>query len=98
VGVIRAGLMHVQKLHRCALRMSAGASASEAAKSARPPVFFRALPAFTRSLQALSEPDLRAILARLFEAELACKRTGAPAELICRQLMAQVARMAARRR
>lgn len=98
VGVLRAGILHSQRLHRCALQVAGGMSASEAAKSARPPVFFRAMPAFTRSLQALSEADLRLILDRLFEAELACKRTGAPAELICRQIVGQVARMAGRRR
>ena len=97
VGVIRAGILHLQRLHRCALRVSAGVSPSEAVRSARPPVFFRAQPAFARALQALTERELRTALERLFEAELACKRTGAPAELICRHLMGQVARLAGRR-
>jgi DNA polymerase III delta subunit len=60
-------------------------------------VFFRAQPAFARALQALSEAQIRTALERLFDAELACKRTGAPADLICRQLTGQVARLAGRR-
>lgn len=97
VGVIRAGILHLQRLHRCALQVAAGMSPSEAVRSARPPVFFRAQPAFARALQALSEAQIRTALERLFDAELACKRTGAPADLICRQLTGQVARLAGRR-
>ena len=41
VGVLRAGLMHLQRLHRVRLAVDEGLSAADAVKGARPPVFFR---------------------------------------------------------
>ncbi len=46
VGVLRAGLMHLQRLHRARLAMDDGLSAADAAKAARPPVFFRRVGGF----------------------------------------------------
>ncbi len=41
VGVLRAGLMHLQRLHRVRLTVDDGQSAADAVRGARPPVFFR---------------------------------------------------------
>jgi DNA polymerase-3 subunit delta len=82
VGVVRAALMHLQRLHRARLAVARGASAQQAAKEARPPVFFRRLPEFTRALSAWSVEGLERAMNSILSAELACKRTGAPAELI----------------
>jgi DNA polymerase-3 subunit delta len=95
VGVIRAGLMHLQRLHRARLAMDAGASPADATKAARPPVFFRRLSAFSRALGLWPTPMLIAALAGLAEAERACKRTGAPDQVICRNAVLTLARRAA---
>lgn len=84
VGIVRAAIAHVLRLHRARLAMAEGASPAEAAKAARPPVFFRREPAFRQALARWGEAALGAAAARLFDAERACKRTGAPAEVICR--------------
>ncbi len=95
VSVIRAGLMHLQRLHRARLAMDAGASAADATKGARPPVFFRRVGAFSRALGLWPTPMLMAALAGLAEAERACKRTGAPDQVICRNAVLTLARRAA---
>lgn len=95
VGVIRAGLLHLQRLHRVRLVMDEGADATEAVRSARPPVFFRRVGAFTRALELWSSPALAGAMAALSEAERACKRTGAPDELLARNAVLTLARRAA---
>ncbi len=95
VGVIRAALMHLQRLHRARLAMDAGASPADATKAARPPVFFRRVSPFSRALGLWPSPVLVAALAALAEAERACKRTGAPDQVICRNAVLTLARRAA---
>jgi DNA polymerase-3 subunit delta len=95
VGVIRAALMHLQRLHRARLAMDDGAPPADATKAARPPVFFRRLGAFSRALGLWSTPTLVAALAAMADSERACKRTGAPDSLICRNAVLTLARRAA---
>ena len=95
VGVIRAALMHLQRLHRARLAVDDGASPADATKAARPPVFFRRLGAFSRALGLWSTPTLVAVLAAMADAERACKRTGAPDVVICRNAVLTLARRAA---
>lgn len=95
VGVLRAALLHMQRLHRAKLAMAEGLDLTEAANSARPPVFYRRAPAFRRALGAWSEAALAASSARLSDAERACKRTGAPDETICRSAILGLAQRSA---
>lgn len=95
VGLIRAALMHLQRLHRARLAMDNGRSAEEAVREIRPPVFFRRLPEFTRALERWPAHRLQRAMQALAAAELACKRTGAPAEAISAQALRSVAANAA---
>ncbi len=95
VGVLRAGLLHLQRLQRARLEMQGGVSALEAAKTARPPVFFRRQAAFAQALSLWSPHRLGAACVRFWEAERACKRTGAPGETICRGAVLGLAQRAA---
>ncbi len=96
VQVLRAGLGHIQKLHRARLAMEEqGLTAVDAAKTVRPPIFFRRSAAFTRSLTLWPLPALAAALAGLAEAERGCKRTGWPDEALCRNTVLALARRAA---
>ena len=94
VGVLRAGLMHLQRLYRARLLMDTGLSAGDAAKAARPPVFFRRVGAFTRALALWPAPSLEAAMAGLSQAERNCKRTGWPDDTLSRHAVLNLARRA----
>lgn len=94
VGVLRAALLHMQRLHRARLAVDRGVSPAEAAKTARPPVFFRRVGAFARALGLWTEPALMEAMDALTEAERGCKRTGAPDLAICRHAILALARRA----
>jgi DNA polymerase-3 subunit delta len=95
VGVIRAALMHLQRLHRARLAVDEGVSTVDATKAVRPPVFFRRLSVFSRAVGLWTSPMLDAALNGLAEAERACKRTGSPDLAICRNVVLALARRAA---
>ncbi len=95
VGVLRAGLMHLQRLHRARLAMDTGMNASDATKAVRPPVFFRRVGSFHKALGLWSSSALMAALTRLADAERACKRTGAPDEVLARNALLSLARRVA---
>jgi DNA polymerase III subunit delta len=100
VGVLRAALMHLQRLQRARLAVAGGTTAADAVKAARPPVFFKVERAFVQALGIWSPAALEQACVRAWEAERACKRTGAPAETICRNAIIGLAQRgaAARRR
>jgi DNA polymerase III subunit delta len=95
VGVLRAGLMHLQRLHRVRLTVDDGLSAADAVRGARPAVFFRRVAAFTRAIGLWSSAALMAAMAGLAEGERACKRTGAPDDVLARNAVLALARRAA---
>lgn len=95
VGVLRGTLMHLQRLQRARAGMAGGQSASDATDSVRPPVFFKSKPAFTRALGLWSEAAIDAACIRVWEAERACKRTGAADEAISRSAVIGLAQRAA---
>jgi DNA polymerase III subunit delta len=95
VGVLRAGLMHLQRLHRVRLAVDQGLLAADAMKLARPPVFFRRTGAFAKALGLWSSGGLMAAIAALADAERACKRTGAPDLVMSRNAILTLARRAA---
>jgi DNA polymerase-3 subunit delta len=100
VGVLRAALGHVHRLQRARAAMEGGATAMEAAKAVRPPVFFQRQRTFVEALSIWSPDGLAVAAVRLWDAERACKRTGAPAEALCRNAVIGLAHLAgaARRR
>jgi DNA polymerase III subunit delta len=95
VGILRAALMHLQRLYRARLLVDAGMAANEATKAMRPPIFFRRTAAFTRALGLWSAPALTAAMAGLSRAERNCKRTGAPDRVVSHNAVLTLARRAA---
>jgi DNA polymerase-3 subunit delta len=95
VGVVRAGLLHLQRLHRARLAVDEGQSGADAVKNARPPVFFRRIGAFSRALDFWGSESLMSAMAGLAETERACKRTGAPDLVLARNAILALARRAA---
>jgi DNA polymerase-3 subunit delta len=96
VQVLRAGLMHLQRLHRVRLMMDeSGMSPSDATRSVRPPIFYRRVAPFARALGLWPSPALGAAIAGFAEAERGCKRTGWPDQTLSRNAVLAVARRAA---
>lgn len=95
VGVLRQTLGHLQRLHRSRLAMGDGLSANEAAKAARPPVFFKRESAFVQALGLWSADGLQAACQRIWDVERACKRTGAPDDTLVRSAVLGIAQRAA---
>ncbi len=94
VAVIRMALSQLQRLHQARLRMAEGASASEAIRLMRPPVFFRAQSATEGCLQTWPVEALLRVIEEARQVELACKRTGSRQDLLARRFLAGVARQA----
>jgi DNA polymerase III subunit delta len=92
---LRAGLGHLQRLHRARLAVAGGAPPEDAMRASRPPVFWQRQQAFTRALRLWTVAALEAALEGLNDAERGCRRTGAPAETICRNALMVIARRAA---
>lgn len=94
VAVLRGGLLHFQRLRSGARLVAEGRAAAEATRSLRPPVFFKQQALFTAALTALSAAAIDRMLLVLWQAERACKVTGAPAEALCSQAVWRCARIA----
>lgn len=92
VAVARGVLGHLAKLHMARGRMAEGASAEDAARSARPPVFFKRVPEFTRALKHWNEAKLTQAMRETRRVELSCKQTGSPDVLLVRRLLAALVR------
>jgi DNA polymerase-3 subunit delta len=96
VQVLRAGIMHLQRLQRARMAMEeSGLSAGDASKALRPPLFYRRVAAFNRALGLWSGSSVAAAISGLAEAERGCKRTGWPDQTLCRNALLVVARRAA---
>lgn len=91
IGVVRAGIRHFDRLHRCRAVIDRGASVDQAVRGLSPPLFFRRAEGFRNQLRRWPAPALRAALAALTEAEIQCKTTGLPAAAICERLVLSLA-------
>lgn len=96
IGILRAALGHMLRLHRARAAMRPGVTARDAAGSLRPPVFFKHLDQFAAALDRWTGPQIEAGLADLRAAELACKRTGAADVALARNAVLRLATVAAR--
>jgi DNA polymerase-3 subunit delta len=98
VGLVRVALMHLQKLHQARLRMDAGLSAAEALRTLRPPVFYRAMPGMTASLNLWPAALLLRALDEARTVELSCKQTGSRPDVLAARFVAALARQAQARK
>ncbi len=95
VGLIRQVLLFLSRLHAARGRMDAGGSAQDAVKAMRPPVFWKRESDMVRAVGAWPTSRLSAAMAEARRAELACKQTGAPDDVIARRLVMALARAGA---
>lgn len=93
VRILRVASAFFLRLLRLRADMAAGATAEAAVKAAKPPIHFRAEPAFLAALRLWPAEALTEALARLQGAEIGCKSTGLPDALVCRSALAELARL-----
>lgn len=83
IAILRGVQRHFHRLLLCAGRIGAGTTRDQALKSLQPPVFFKRVGEFRSQLGRWPTPSLEIALAKLTEAEIACKSTGIPARAVC---------------
>lgn len=92
VALLRAMARYLQRLVQARAALAAGRDLSQAVAAVRPAVFYRLQPQFRRQVQAWRPEFLATVLGLVADAELACKRTGAPQDLLCQRILFDVAR------
>ncbi len=95
VSVVRQAMMHMQRVLRVLADIQGGSSAEDAVRALRPPLFFRREASFRASLRRWTMKSAEMAVDRLWEAEIGCKRTGSPAETLCRVTLLGLAQRAA---
>jgi DNA polymerase-3 subunit delta len=99
VAVLRGLARHFGRLAEARNMMESGGQDAEGAVGKlRPPVFFRAKPAMVAAVSGWNSARLSNALDRLLRAEIDCKTTGMPGELICARAVLALAMAAPRRR
>jgi DNA polymerase-3 subunit delta len=91
VGILRATGRHFLRLH---LVSSAGRDRDRVIRTLRPPVFYKFQPVMEEQVRRWTPARLHQALSRLTRAEADCKRTGAPAEVLCRRVLLEIAALA----
>ena len=91
VAVCRAMLGLLTKLQLAAEAMRRGASADEAVRGLRPPVFFKRVAGFAAALPSWPPRRIQHGLSVVTGVELACKQSGAPDALLVRRMMLDLA-------
>ncbi len=97
VAVVRGVLAHLGRMHLARGHMAAGMSVADAVRALRPPVFFKRIELFSRSLQLWGAARLVLAMDEARRVELACKQTGALDLLLVRRMLLGLARQGASR-
>lgn len=97
-GVLAALNRHLVRLHQARVKISSGASAADAMKALRPPVFVMRKKAFSDALHIWPETALVRAMAQGLETERAMKSTGAAADALLGRLLLALCSFAAKRK
>ena len=93
VAVLRAAGRHFLRLH---LIISAD-DRERAVRALKPPVFYKLVPRLHEQVRQWPAVRIHQALDRLTRAEMDCKRTGMPADVLCRRALLEIAAQAPRR-
>lgn len=97
IAILRTLQRYATRLQSVVGEMQQGTAQDAAINNLRPPVFFKQKPLFTRHVgmfKGAKQARLWTILDILYEAELACKRTGSNPELMCSRSLMRIAAVA----
>lgn len=94
VRLVRSLANHLVRLDRLAAETANGSSIDQVVERARPPIHFRRRERVKAALRRWPPGRAGRWLETLVEAEVQCKSTGLPAELICRDALFRIARAA----
>ncbi len=94
VAIIRTLQNRMMRLHLARGFVDQGMTAGEAIGKLRPPVFFTERDRFQREIARWSAKKIEQALAILMEAELDCKTTGNPADVICARALLRLTKAA----
>ena len=84
----------MMRFHQARGMMDQGMNASEAVNKLRPPVFFGERDRFMGELQRWGSRKIEMALDILLEAEIDCKTTGNPADVICARALLRLTKAA----
>jgi DNA polymerase-3 subunit delta len=87
VRLIRTLLNHVTRLRRLALMIERGETVDRAIGQARPPIHFRRKTDVKTALRRWNGTRLKRAQAKLLATEMACKTSGQPDALLCREAL-----------
>ncbi|WP_417456385.1 DNA polymerase III subunit delta [Kordiimonas sp.] len=94
IAIIRTLQNRLMRIHLARGFMDQGMNASEAVGKLRPPVFFGERDKFMGEVSRWSSRKVETALDILLEAELECKTTGNPADVICARALLRLAKAA----
>lgn len=97
IAILRATAGHFQRLHLVSGLARQGVPPAEAIKRLRPPVFWKLAERFKAQVVAWPAAKLARALERLLDAEVACKRSGAPQDALAARALLEIAANAPRR-
>lgn len=94
VAILRATARHVQRLLEARALVARGLSPDKAVGALRPPVFYKARDSLLRQVTVWTETRLATALGMLTDAEIDCKSTGMPDQMLCRRVLMRIAQAA----
>lgn len=90
IQVLRLIQRHFDRMHLVAGKSAAGGNLDAIIKTPRPPVFYKAVAPFKSALRQWSVGKIGQAMELLLKAEMDCKTTGMPSELICARVLMQI--------
>ena len=96
IQILRLMQRHFDRMHLVAGKTAAGGNLDAIIKTLRPPVFYKAIPGFKAAMRSWPAGKIATAMDLLLKAEMDCKTTGMPSELICGRVLMQIAAAARR--
>lgn len=88
IAIIRMTQNQLYRLRKVQANITQGTPMDAALKTLRPPIFFKAKPAFTRQLRNWPAKKIDRALSHLLRLEVQCKKTGTPDKTLTHRILA----------